>query len=138
MSRASTALSGTQILDGLMPCLGSLVSLGIVSLTYRFVTGRSMTQAGVTNVLLSPEAAELGQELLRALGWRRGFPTVDVGPTTACAECPRIIPIGEAYFQSTTRGEVALCEGCFQRAEAAGRARVAEATQRGAGDGPGV
>ncbi len=46
---------------------------------------------------------------------------IDEGPTTACSECPKIIPVSEAWI-SQGNGR-ALCDSCFQKAEMAGRAR---------------
>ena len=46
----------------------------------------------------------------------------DIGPTTACFDCGTIIAIGDAFY-SSTRDQRALCEGCYGKAEKAGRAK---------------
>lgn len=46
----------------------------------------------------------------------------DIGPTTACFDCGAIIPIGDCFYSSTV-DQRALCEGCYGKAEKAGRAK---------------
>lgn len=46
----------------------------------------------------------------------------DIGPTTACFDCGAIIPIGDCFYSSTI-DQRALCEGCYEKAEKAGRAK---------------
>ena len=70
------------------------------------------------------EAAYLA-ELLRAMNLEGALDTKlpqDVGPTTACFDCGAIIPIGDAFY-SSTQDQRALCEGCYGKAEKAGRAK---------------
>ena len=70
------------------------------------------------------EAARLA-ELLRAMNREAGLGTVlarDSGPTTACFDCGAIVAIGDAFYSSTV-DQRALCEGCYGKAEKAGRAK---------------
>jgi len=46
----------------------------------------------------------------------------DIGPTTACFDCGAVISVGDCFY-SGTRDQWALCEGCYTKAERAGRAR---------------
>ena len=50
------------------------------------------------------------------------FPMQDIGPTTACFYCGKIVPVGDVYYTSK-QDERALCEWCYKKAEKAGRAR---------------
>ena len=70
------------------------------------------------------EAARLA-ELLRMMNLERGSGGTlsrDIGPTTACFDCGAIIPIGDCFYSSTV-DQRALCEGCYGKAEKAGRAK---------------
>ena len=51
-----------------------------------------------------------------------GLHQADIGPTTACFDCGAIIPIGDCFYSSTV-DQRALCEGCYGKAEKAGRAK---------------
>jgi hypothetical protein len=52
--------------------------------------------------------------------FRAGGHALEV-PTTACSDCPAIIPVAEAW--ESKRDQRPLCEACFRKAEKAGRAR---------------
>lgn len=49
------------------------------------------------------------------------FPRCREVPTTACFDCDAIVPVSETW--ESTRDGRALCDSCFQEAEAAGRAK---------------
>ncbi len=50
-------------------------------------------------------------------------------PTSACFDCGAVVAIAEAW-QSSRNPEIALCESCFRRREANGRARQAPPPSR--------
>jgi len=84
-------------------------------------------QVNVTDLeMYSGNISDPMQRIVYWLGWDEGGEPVanlrDCGPTTACFDCGKIVPVGDVYYASK-RDERALCEWCYRKAEKAGRAR---------------
>ncbi len=58
-----------------------------------------------------------------------GGKTLTEPPTSACFDCGALVPITEAWHRSRNP-EIALCETCFRRWEASGRARRRRSSSR--------
>ena len=79
---------------------------------------RPNTGTAISQEFRNRQAARLA-ELIHQLGM--GAPK-DIGPTTACFDCGKIIPIGDCFYSSTV-DQRALCERCYGKVDTAGRAK---------------
>ena len=83
---------------------------------------RPNTGTAISQEFRNRQAAQLAEliHMQTDLGMLGGH--IDRGPTTACFDCGKIIPIGDCFYSSTV-DQRALCEKCYGKAEKAGRAK---------------